>query len=106
MRRTLAALLAGATAVALSSGATVSAAADTAAPARDAQAAKDNLDHPLGTRQAALRAKGLEMKLAGKTKPGATVAEVAKGQFVELAREGEAGFFAGVGLVEVRRGGG
>ncbi len=47
----------------------------------------DNPGHPLGDKQSELRAKGFEAKLNGKT--SGTVAEVAKGQFVELAREGE-----------------
>ena len=47
----------------------------------------DNPSHPLGDKQKALRKTGLEMKLNGKVK--GPVAEVAKGQFVELEREGE-----------------
>jgi immune inhibitor A len=47
----------------------------------------DNPSHPLGDAQSALRARGLQAKLNGKTK-GKTH-QVAKGQFVELSREGE-----------------
>ncbi len=47
----------------------------------------DNPGHPLGDAQAELRLKGFEAKINGKT--SGPVAEVAKGQFVELAREGE-----------------
>ncbi len=47
----------------------------------------DNPSHPLGDKQAAQRQIGFESKLAGKTH--GKVHEVAKGQFVELAREGE-----------------
>jgi immune inhibitor A len=47
----------------------------------------DNPSHPLGDAQAALRLKGLEAKMNGKT--SGPVAEVAKGQFVELERQGE-----------------
>jgi immune inhibitor A len=47
----------------------------------------DNPSHPLGDQQAAEKQIALEAKLAGKTK-GKTH-EVAKGQYVELAREGE-----------------
>ena len=43
--------------------------------------------HPLGAEKKALEAKGFEAKLNGKT--SGPVAEVAKGQFVELEREGE-----------------
>src|SRR5574338_1263057 len=47
----------------------------------------DNPGHPLGDKQMELRTKGLEAKVNGKV--SGPVAEVAKGQFVELAREGE-----------------
>lgn len=47
----------------------------------------DNGHHPLGDQQAMLVAKGLDAKLHGKATD--KVHEVAKGQFVELAREGE-----------------
>src|SRR5687768_6886959 len=47
----------------------------------------DNPSHPLGDQQMELRAKGFEAKVNGKT--SGPVAEVARGQFVELAREGE-----------------
>jgi immune inhibitor A len=47
----------------------------------------DNLPDPLTTQQLDLKEKALEAKLAGKA-PG-KVKEVAKGQYVELAREGE-----------------
>ncbi|HET6380523.1 MAG TPA: immune inhibitor A domain-containing protein [candidate division Zixibacteria bacterium] len=51
----------------------------------------DNLEHPLGKRQAAAKQKAREMVLTGKAKPKGKnkVVEVAKGQFVELALEGE-----------------
>src|SRR5688500_15344902 len=45
----------------------------------------DSPSHPLGDEQAALRAAGLEAKVNGKA-PG-KVHEVARGQYVELARE-------------------
>jgi immune inhibitor A len=47
----------------------------------------DNPSHPLGEKQKALQAKGFEAKMNGKT--NGPVAEVAKGQFVQLEREGE-----------------
>ncbi len=51
----------------------------------------DNPSHPLGDKQSALRDKGFEAKVNGKT--SGPVAEVAKGQFVELEREGEDSIF-------------
>src|SRR5204863_4586929 len=47
----------------------------------------DNPSHPLGDRQAAQRLRGLQAKLNGKA--NGKTQEVAKGQFVELSREGE-----------------
>jgi immune inhibitor A len=47
----------------------------------------DNGHHPLGDQQAMLMAKALDAKLHGKAT--GKVHEVAKGQYVELAREGE-----------------
>ena len=93
MRKGLATILAGATAITLSAGLATSASAGPTPAPPDGQGpaehAKDNLDHPLGTKQAELRAKGLEMKLTGKLPKSTKVAKVAKGQFAELAREGE-----------------
>jgi len=53
----------------------------------DLGANNDNPSHPLGDKQAELRAKGFEAKVNGKA--AGPVAEVAKGQFVELERQGE-----------------
>jgi immune inhibitor A len=47
----------------------------------------DNPSHPLGDAQKVLQAKGFEAKLNGKA--SGPVAEVARGQFVELERTGE-----------------
>ena len=47
----------------------------------------DNPHHPLGDAQNALRKRGLEAKLNGKA--NGKTHQVAKGQFVELSREGE-----------------
>jgi immune inhibitor A len=55
----------------------------------------DNPHHPLGDQQAALKAIGLQARLNGKAK--GKVHEVAKGQFVELAREGEDSIWTVVG---------
>ena len=55
----------------------------------------DNPSHPLGDQQKALKQKGFEAKMNGKT--DGPVAEVAKGQFVELEREGEDSIWTVVG---------
>ncbi len=49
----------------------------------------DNLSHPLGEKQAALRQVALEKVAKGEIPKGTKVGQVAKGQYVELAREGE-----------------
>src|SRR4051812_44632274 len=49
----------------------------------------DNLPSPKGEKQSALRQSGLEMKINGTVAANTKVAQVAKGQYVELAREGE-----------------
>ncbi len=77
----------------MSTGFATSASAGPAAAPPDGQGptgpGKDNLDHPLGTKQAELRAQGLQMKLNGKLPRSARTAKVGKGQFVELTRDGE-----------------
>ena len=57
------------------------------APAVAARVGGDDLPHPLGEKQRALKASALEARLNGKAY-GRTH-EVARGQFVELAREGQ-----------------
>jgi immune inhibitor A len=52
----------------------------------------DSLSHPLGTRQFEQRMRGLHDRLSGRA--GGKTHEVAKGQFVELRREGEDKVFA------------
>jgi immune inhibitor A len=47
----------------------------------------DDLKHPLGERQSALRKRGLEMKMRGQARRDAKIVEVARGQYVELERE-------------------
>jgi immune inhibitor A len=62
------------------------------APGRDdAPRKSDNLEHPLGKKQGELRKQGLQMLLTGKAKGKGSnkVVQVAKGQFVELSRQGE-----------------
>src|SRR5262245_6350504 len=56
---------------------------------KEPKAGKDDLGHPLGDKQRKLHALGLKLKLQGKIPADAKVAKVAKGQYVELAREGE-----------------
>ena len=70
-----------------------------------APAKNDNKPYPLGTKQAELKKVAIEAKLNGKA-PG-KVKEVAKGQYVQLTREGEGqlwtvlGEFADVGHNEI-----
>jgi len=56
-------------------------------PAPAVGSRSDNPRHPLGDRQAALKKRALQSKLNGKA--AGKVVRVAKGQYVELAREGE-----------------
>ncbi len=63
-----------------------------AAPGKhDEHRQSDNLEHPLGKKQAEMRKQGLHKLLKGQAqgKGPNKVVEVAKGQFVELARQGE-----------------
>lgn len=55
----------------------------------------DNPSHPLGQRQNALRRRALQAKLNGKA--GGKTHQVARGQFVELAREGEDSIWTVIG---------
>jgi immune inhibitor A len=59
----------------------------------------DNLEHPLGKKQSELRKQGLQKVLKGTKKASGPnqVVEVAKGQFVELARQGEDKIFTILG---------
>jgi len=62
------------------------------APGRgEAKPKKDDLKHPLGARQRALRQVGFEKLLRGQAvgRGNNRVVEVARGQYVELARQGE-----------------
>ena len=91
MRRHFLALLFGALALVLSIGVGVSLAASTQASANDPASfsGTDNLSHPLGEKQEALRQVALQQLATGKIPAGTKVGQVAKGQYVELAREGE-----------------
>jgi immune inhibitor A len=91
MRRHFLALLFGALALVLSIGVGASVAASGQASANDPAAAggTDNLTSPLAEKQNALRAKAFEMQAKGQIPKDAKVGKVAKGQYVELTREGE-----------------
>ena len=70
------------------------------APGQDGRGKSgDNVEHPLGKKQADLRQQGLQKLLKGQAqgKGPNKVVEVAKGQFVELARVGEDKIFTIVG---------
>jgi len=56
---------------------------------KEAKAGKDDLGDRLGAKQRKLRAEGLQLQLRGKIKPDAKVAKLPRGQYVQLAREGE-----------------
>ncbi|MEO7337724.1 MAG: immune inhibitor A domain-containing protein [Caldimonas sp.] len=60
-------------------------------PERGNKSAGDDMQHPLGKKQSELRKQGLQKLLNGKVVATGRnkVVQVAKGQFVELAREGE-----------------
>jgi len=71
-----------------------------AAPGPDAESPKsDNLKHPLGKEQSELRKQGLQMLLTGQRQAHGKnkIMEVAKGQFVELARQGEDSIWTVIG---------
>lgn len=68
-------------------GTYVQAAPNSARSERGERHGKDDLPHPLGEKQRALRQRALEDKLRGKAH--GRVHEVAKGQYVELERAGE-----------------
>ena len=75
--------------------------AQSAPPERESggKAASDNLEHPLGKKQFELRKQGLQKMLKGQVQPVGPnkVVQVAKGQYVELARQGEDKIFTILG---------
>ena len=99
MRKQFLALLLGALVVVLCVGVGASTAGSGAAQTAGDPAPKglDNLPNPLAEKQAALRATALAMQAKGQIPQGAKVGQVAKGQYVELAREGEDSIFTIVG---------
>lgn len=89
MRRSFIALVLGALVLVLSVGAGGSIAANDNGKGEERGNKEHDLKSPLSEKQRALRKQGLEMKLEGKIAKDAKVARVAKGQYVELAREDE-----------------
>ncbi len=70
-------------------------AADDEGPAPSAaKAVSDNIQTPQSERQDALRQAGLQQQLDGTIPADSKVAKVAKGQYVELGREGEDAIFS------------
>jgi immune inhibitor A len=98
MRKQFLALLSGALVLVLSIGVGVSVAASGQAGATEPTlGGTDNLSHPLGEKQEALRQVALEKVAKGEIPRGTKVGKVAKGQYVELAREGEDSIFTVLG---------
>ena len=90
MRKRFLALLTGALVLVLSAGVGISVAGTTESGADPASfAGTDNLSHPLGEKQEALKQVALQKVAKGEIPKGTKVGKVAKGQYVELAREGE-----------------
>ena len=84
------ALLIGALVVVLSVGAGASVAGGGATAATEPTTrSSDSLSSPLAEKQDALRAVGLQKLASGQIPAGTKVAQIAKGQYVQLAREGE-----------------
>jgi immune inhibitor A len=87
IRRLFAAMAAASLVLSLAGTATAAGPRDGA----DKAPKSDNLKNPMAEKQSALRTKALDKVLNGKAKPTGDnkVVKVAKGQYVELAREGE-----------------
>ena len=99
MRKQFLALLLGALVVVLCVGVGASTAGSGPAPKAGEQTPRgaDSLPNPLAEKQAALRATALAMQAKGQIPQGAKVGQVAKGQYVQLAREGEDSIFTIIG---------
>jgi len=90
MRKRFLALLTGALVLVLSAGVGLSVAGTTASGDDPVSFdGTDNLSHPLGEKQEALRQVALQKVAKGEIPAGSKVGKVAKGQYVQLAREGE-----------------
>jgi immune inhibitor A len=98
MRKRFLALLTGALVLVLSAGVGLSVAGTTASATDPATSGgTDNLSHPLGEKQEALRQVALQKVAKGEIPAGTKVGKVAKGQYVELKREGEDSIFTVLG---------
>jgi immune inhibitor A len=98
MRKRFLALLTGALVLVLSAGVGLSLAGTQASGTDPASfGGTDNLSHPLGEKQEALRQVALQKLATGKIPAGSKVGQVAKGQYVELTREGEDSIFTVLG---------
>ena len=98
MRKRFLALLTGALVLVLSAGVGLSVAGTTASAADPATVGgTDNLSHPLGEKQEALRQVAVQKVAKGEIPKGTKVGKVAQGQYVELAREGEDSIFTVLG---------
>ena len=98
MRKRFLALLTGALVLVLSAGVGLSVAGTTASAADPATVGgTDNLSHPLGEKQEALKQVALQKVAKGEIPKGTKVGKVAQGQYVELAREGEDSIFTVLG---------
>jgi len=99
MRKQFLALLTGALVVVLTVGVGASTAGGGGAPraGETAPHGVDNLRNPLAEKQQALRQTALEMQARGQIPQGAKVGQVAKGQYVQLTREGEDSIFTILG---------
>ena len=98
MRKQFLALLTGALVVVLTVGVGASTAGSAAPTAKEPAArGTDSLPNPLADKQEALRLKAFEMQAKGQIPQGAKVGKVAKGQYVQLTREGEDSIFTVLG---------
>ena len=98
MRKQFLALLTGALVVVLTVGVGASTAGSAAPTAKEPAArGTDSLPNPLADKQEALRLKAFEMQAKGQIPQGAKVGKIAKGQYVQLTREGEDSIFTVLG---------
>ena len=88
MRKHFLALTVGALVLAMTVGVGATVAGNAKGKDKEPKGGIHNLDGPFSQKQRALKQRAAELKLAGKVKKGQKVARVAKGQYVELAREG------------------
>jgi immune inhibitor A len=89
MRRGISLAVLAAVAAALAALVAGAAGAGTAAATGEPQVRAHDLPSPLSEKQRALKATALELQAKGEIAKGAKVGQVAKGQYVELRRDGE-----------------